>query len=83
MLIASPLTAAAILCALVLFTPAPRLLYRFCKRNGDVAGATAIEYGLIAALVSVAAIVSLQALTTKSDNAAEQPTAIEETVEQQ
>jgi pilus assembly protein Flp/PilA len=30
----------------------------------DEAGATAIEYGLIAALVSVAAIVSLQAMGT-------------------
>ena len=32
------------------------------------AGATAIEYGLIAALVSVAAIVSLQAMGTSLDN---------------
>ena len=32
------------------------------------AGATAIEYGLIAALVSVAAIISLQAMGTSLDN---------------
>jgi pilus assembly protein Flp/PilA len=34
------------------------------KFTNDESGATAIEYGLIAALVSVAAIVALQAMGT-------------------
>ena len=38
-----------------------RLLFRFCK---DQSGATAIEYGLIAAGISVAIIAVVQALGT-------------------
>ena len=38
-----------------------RLLNRFCK---DQSGATAIEYGLIAAGISVAIIATVQALGT-------------------
>lgn len=34
----------------------------------DKSGATAIEYGLIAALVSVAAVVALKSLGTSLDN---------------
>ena len=34
----------------------------------DVDGATAIEYGLIAALISVAAIIAMQALGTSLSN---------------
>lgn len=37
------------------------------KLFDDEAGATAIEYGLIAALIAVAAIVGMQALGTQLD----------------
>ena len=37
------------------------------KFTNDESGATAIEYGLIAALVSVAAIVALKAMGTSLD----------------
>jgi pilus assembly protein Flp/PilA len=38
---------------------------RFLKLITDSKGATAIEYGLIAALIAVAAIVALQSVGTK------------------
>ena len=38
---------------------------RFLKLIKDSKGATAIEYGLIAALIAVAAIVALQSVGTK------------------
>ncbi len=38
------------------------------KLRRDEAGATAIEYGLIAALISVAAIIAMQALGTSLSN---------------
>ncbi len=38
------------------------------KLRKDEAGATAIEYGLIAALISVAAIIAMQALGTSLSN---------------
>ena len=39
-------------------------MFRFNKFARDQRGATAIEYGLIAALVSIAAITALQTLGT-------------------
>jgi len=42
-----------------------QLLARFCK---DQSGATAIEYGLIAAGISVAIIATVQALGTNLNN---------------
>ncbi len=41
-------------------------LIRKLRRDED--GATAIEYGLIAALISVAAIIAMQALGTSLNN---------------
>jgi pilus assembly protein Flp/PilA len=41
------------------------MLSRFCKLFNDESGATAIEYGLIASLISVAAIVAFTAVGTK------------------
>ena len=38
------------------------------KLRKDEEGATAIEYGLIAALISVAAIIAMQALGTSLNN---------------
>ncbi|TDI63282.1 MAG: Flp family type IVb pilin [Alphaproteobacteria bacterium] len=38
------------------------------KLRRDEEGATAIEYGLIAALISVAAIIAMQALGTSLNN---------------
>ena len=38
------------------------VLFKFIRMTKDKSGATAIEYGLIAALVSVAAVVALQNL---------------------
>ena len=38
------------------------MIETFRRLAGDESGATAIEYGLIAGLVSIAAIVALQAL---------------------
>ena len=38
------------------------------KLHKDTEGATAIEYGLIAALISVAAIIAMQALGTSLSN---------------
>ena len=40
----------------------------FARFFNDEAGATAIEYGLIAALIAVAAIVGMQALGTSLNN---------------
>ena len=40
-------------------------LAKFFKMLRDIKGATAIEYGLIAALIAVAAIASLQRVGTK------------------
>ena len=42
----------------------PVMISRFRRFLKDKSGATAIEYGLIAALVSVAAVVALQNLGT-------------------
>ena len=44
-------------------------MYQLIKRFGkDESGATAIEYGLIAAGISVAIIVTVQSLGTKLSN---------------
>jgi pilus assembly protein Flp/PilA len=44
-------------------------MYKLIKRFGkDESGATAIEYGLIAAGISVAIIVTVQSLGTKLSN---------------
>ncbi len=40
------------------------MFFKFRRFLKDKSGATAIEYGLIAALVSVAAVVALQSLGT-------------------
>ena len=54
------------------FAAEPRLLeadMRFFKKlAGEERGATAIEYGLIAALIAVAAIGAMSALGTKLKN---------------
>lgn len=44
------------------------MLANFVKFAKDESGATMIEYGLIAALVAVAAIVALQSLGTSISN---------------
>ncbi len=41
---------------------------RFTKLMNDSKGATAIEYGLIAALISVAAIAAMKGVGTKLDS---------------
>ena len=41
------------------------MLKRFTKLMSNSEGATAIEYGLIAALISVAAIAAMQGVGTK------------------
>ncbi|QNP43746.1 Flp family type IVb pilin [Sphingomonas daechungensis] len=41
------------------------MVKRFVKLCNDCSGATAIEYGLIAALIAVAAIASLRTTGTK------------------
>ena len=41
------------------------MIKRFIKLINDSRGATAIEYGLIAALIAVAAIAAMQSIGTK------------------
>ena len=44
------------------------MLKRFVKLMNDSKGATAIEYGLLAALIAVAAIGALRTVGTKLDS---------------
>ncbi|NUS99627.1 MAG: Flp family type IVb pilin [Sphingomonas sp.] len=44
------------------------MLKRFVKLMNDSKGATAIEYGLLAALIAVAAIGALRSVGTKLDS---------------
>ena len=43
----------------------PEMIKRFVKLMNDSKGATAIEYGLIAALIAVAAIGAMQGIGSK------------------
>jgi pilus assembly protein Flp/PilA len=43
----------------------PEMIKRFAKLMNDSRGATAIEYGLIAALIAVAAIGAMKGIGTK------------------
>ena len=43
----------------------PEMIKRFVKLMNDSRGATAIEYGLIAALIAVAAITAMKGIGTK------------------
>ena len=44
------------------------MIKRFSKLMNDADGATAIEYGLIAALIAVAAIGAMKGIGTKLDS---------------